>query len=94
MNDKFQKEIFINLSDKGLSKIMLCLKSDKIGTQLIIILEIRKLSCKILIELINNNEVLQNIFCEKFSFNPIGSIIILNWFPKILKENLNLDGSN
>jgi hypothetical protein len=29
--DKNQKEVFINLGDKGLSKIMLGLKSDKIG---------------------------------------------------------------
>lgn len=48
---------------------------------------------KFLIELIYNNEVLQNIFCEKFNFNPIGSAIVLNWFPTILKDNLNLDGS-
>ena len=43
--------------------------------------------------MIYNNEVLQNIFCEKFNFNPIGNTIVLNWFPIILKENLNLDGS-
>jgi hypothetical protein len=44
-----------------------------------------------LIELIYNNEVLQNIFCEKFNFNPIGNVICLNWFPKTLKEHLTLD---
>jgi len=85
ISEKFQKEVFINLSDKGISKIMLTMKNDNI--------ELRKISGKLLIELLNNNEVLQNIFCEKFNFNPIGNIICLNWFPKILKENLNMDGS-
>jgi hypothetical protein len=46
-----------------------------------------------MIEILYNNEILQNIFCEKFNFNPIGNAICLNWFPKILKENVNIDAS-
>ena len=92
MNDKFQKEIFINLSDKGLSKLMFLMKCESIG-MIIDLLDIRKMSVKLLIEMMFNNEVLQNIFCEKFNFNPIGNIICLNWFPKVLKENLTLDAS-
>jgi hypothetical protein len=46
---------------------------------------------KVLIDLLYNNEVLQNIFCEKFNFNPIGNIICLNWLPKYLKENIRID---
>ena len=42
-------------------------------------------------ELLYNNEVLQNIFCEKFNFNPIGNVICLNWLPKDLKDNLKID---
>lgn len=44
-----------------------------------------------MIELLNGNEVLQNIFCEKFNFNPIGNVICLNWLPSVLKENLKID---
>jgi hypothetical protein len=92
ISEKFQKEVFINLSDKGISKIMLTMKHENIGKKIIIYIELRKISCKLLIELLNNNEVLQNIFCEKFNFNPIGNIICLNWFPKVLKDYLNMDG--
>jgi hypothetical protein len=46
-----------------------------------------------MIEILYNNEILQNIFCEKFNFNPIGNAICLNWFPKILKEHVNIDAS-
>jgi hypothetical protein len=53
--------------------------------------EVRKTSCKVIIELLNNNEVLQNIFCEKFGFNPIGNVICLNWLPRTLKENIKID---
>jgi hypothetical protein len=54
-------------------------------------LDTRKNACKVLIELLNNNEVLQNIFCEKFNFNPIGNVICFNWLPRLLKENLKID---
>ena len=93
INEKFQKEIFINLSDKGLSKLMLLMKSESIGKNDNDQIDVRKMSVKLLLELIYNNEVLQNIFCEKFNFNPIGSIICLNWFPKVIKENITLDAS-
>jgi hypothetical protein len=53
--------------------------------------DLRKLSCKILLEILNNNEVLQNIFCEKFNFNPIGNVICINWLPRQLKENIKID---
>lgn len=71
------------MSDKGFNKLLACLKDRK--------LEIRKLSLRILLDLLYNNDVLQNIFCEKFNFNPVGNVICLNWMPKLLKENLRLD---
>jgi len=55
--------------------------------------EIRKGSVKLLNEVLFNNEVLQNIFCEKFGFNPIGNIICLNWMPKYLKEHIQINES-
>lgn len=82
-NEKTQKEIFINLSDKGLNKILLGIKDE--------IYEIRILSFKLLLDLLNNNEVLQNIFCEKFNFNPIGPVICINWFPKCLRDNIKFN---
>lgn len=80
INEKNQKDVFIYLSDRGLSKLLTSMKESSS--------EIRILSLKFLIELLNNNEVLQNIFCEKFNFNPIGSVICINWFPKVLRENI------
>ena len=75
--------MFIFLSDKGLSKL---LGSSKDGNT-----DVRKSSIRLVLELLNNNEVLQNIFCEKFNFNPIGNVICLNWLPKYLKENVKID---
>jgi len=83
LSDKLQKDIFINLSDRGLTKLLNGIKDNNV--------ELRKASAKALIDLISNNEVLQNIFCEKFNFNPIGSVICLNWFPKYLKEHVKID---
>ena len=52
---------------------------------------LRKLSFIVLILILHNNENLQNIFCEKYNFNPIGNVICLNWLPSIFKEKVNLD---
>ena len=82
-NEKYQKEIFIQLSEKGLNKLLNVMRENN--------LELRKLSAKVIIELINNNEILQNIFCEKFNFNPIGSVICINWIPKCFKECVPID---
>lgn len=54
---------------------------------------IRKMSFLVLIDLLYNNEVLQNIFCEKYNFNPIGNVICLNWLPPIFKEKVTIDTS-
>jgi len=83
ISEKFQKDFFIHLSDKGLQKLLSSLQHDNS--------EIRITAAKVLLELLYNNEVLQNIFCEKFNFNPIGSVICLNWLPKKLKENIKID---
>jgi hypothetical protein len=83
ISDKSQKDVYVYLSDKGIIKLMTALKDNH--------LEIRKLSCKVLLEMLYNNELLQNIFCEKFNFNPIGNVICLNWLPRYLKENLKFD---
>lgn len=52
---------------------------------------IRKMSFLFLIDLLYNNEVLQNIFCEKYNFNPIGNVICLNWLPPVFKEKITID---
>ncbi len=54
-------------------------------------LEIRKMSFKMMVDILFGNEVLQNIFCEKFGFNPIGNTICLNWLPRYIKENIKID---
>jgi hypothetical protein len=82
-SDKYQKELFIQLSEKGLNKLLNGMKDLNV--------DIRKLSAKVMIDLIYNNEILQNIFCEKFNFNPIGSVICINWVPKFFKETVNID---
>ena len=82
-SDKYQKDIFLNLSDKGLNQI-LSLMRDKNEN-------IRKLSFIVLINLLYNNDVLQNIFCEKYNFNPIGNVICINWLPSIFKEKVKMD---
>jgi hypothetical protein len=78
-----QKDIYVFLSDKGITKLLTSLKENNI--------EIRRTTCKVLLEMLYNNELLQNIFCEKFNFNPIGNVICLNWLPKYLKENIKID---
>lgn len=52
---------------------------------------IRKMSFLTIINVLYNNEVLQNIFCEKFNFNPIGNVICINWLPSVFKERITLD---
>lgn len=84
-NEKFQKETFIQLSEKGLNKLLNGMRD--------VNQEIRKLSAKVIIDLIYNNEILQNIFCEKFNFNPIGSVICINWIPRCFKEVIQFDES-
>jgi hypothetical protein len=82
-SEKFQKEIFIQLSEKGLNKLLNGMRD--------VNSELRKLSAKVMIDLISNNEILQNIFCEKFNFNPIGNVICINWVPKFFKEIITID---
>lgn len=81
--DKFQRDIYTSLTDKGFNKLISCLK-DKNE-------DLRKLAFKVLVDLLYNNEILQNLFCEKFNFNPVGNVICLNWLPKTIKENIKLD---
>jgi hypothetical protein len=82
-NDKLQREVFINLSDKGINKIIKNFQNENE--------EIRKISLRFILSLLGNNEVLQNIFCEKYDFNLIGNVICINWFPKVLKEIVSID---
>ena len=82
-SDKYQKDIFLNLSDKGLNQLLSLMKNKNEN--------LRKLSFIVLILILHNNENLQNIFCEKYNFNPIGNVICLNWLPSIFKEKVNLD---
>ena len=77
-----QKDIFVFLSDKGLEKLTEMIKMDNI--------EISKLSFQCLLNILYNNEILVNIYCEKYGFNPVGNVICINWLPKIFEEKISL----
>ena len=81
--ERHKKDIFLNLSDRGLNRLLSLLKYQNE--------EIRKKSFKVLVMLLNKSEILQNIFCEKFNFNPIGNIIVMNWLPLELKNKLKFN---
>jgi hypothetical protein len=84
VSSKNQKDLFINLGYKGISKILYCLKDENV--------EMRKLAFRLILALLNQNDILQNLFCEKFNFTQVGPVICLNWFPRILKDNIKFDG--
>ena len=79
---KNQKDIFVFLSDKGLEKLTEMIKMDNT--------EISKLSFLCLVNILYKNEVLVNIYCEKYGFNPVGNVICINWLPKIFEEKISL----
>ena len=79
---KNQKDIFVFLSDKGLEKLTDMIKMDN--------LEISKLSFLCLVNILYKNEVLVNIYCEKYGFNPVGSVICINWLPKVFESKISL----
>ena len=79
---KNQKDIFVFLSDKGLEKLTDMIKSDNT--------EISKLSFQCLVNILYKNEILVNIYCEKYGFNPVGNVICINWLPKIFEEKIPL----
>ena len=54
-------------------------------------IQVRKLSTKILISTLYNNEHLQNNFCDNFNFTPVTNIIVLNWLPKIMKQTITIN---
>ena len=79
---KNQKDIFVFLSDKGLEKLTDMIKIDNV--------EISKLSFLCLVNILYKNEVLVNIYCEKYGFNPVGNVICINWLPKVFEEKISL----
>jgi hypothetical protein len=79
---KNQKDIFVFLSDKGLEKLTDMIKMDNI--------EISKLSFLCLVNILYKNEVLVNIYCEKYGFNPVGNVICINWLPKVFEDKISL----
>jgi len=79
---KNQKDIFVFLSDKGLEKLTEMIKTDNE--------EISKLSFLCLVNILYKNEVLVNIYCEKYGFNPVGNVICINWLPKIFEDKISL----
>ena len=81
-NDRYKKEIFLSLSDRGLNRLLALLRTNRE--------DIRKEAFKVLVHLLKNSEILQNIFCEKFNFNPIGNVIVLNWLPDGLKDKIKI----
>ena len=83
ISDKSQRDLFLSISDKGIMKLLNLIKDEN--------LELRKLSVKVIIELLDNNETLQNILCEKFKFNPVGNVVCLNWYPKELRDVQKID---
>ena len=81
--ERHKKEIFLNLSDKGLNKLLALLKANNI--------EVRKNAFKVIVNLLSGSEILQNLFCEKYNFNPIGNVIVINWLPSELKSKFKLN---
>ena len=79
---KNQKDIFVFLSDKGLEKLTEMIKMDNT--------EISKLSFLCLVNILYKNEVLVNIYCEKYGFNPVGNVICINWLPKVFEDKISL----
>ena len=79
---KNQKDIFVFLSDKGLEKLTEMIKMDNV--------EISKLSFLCLVNILYKNEVLVNIYCEKYGFNPVGNVICINWLPKVFEDKISL----
>ena len=79
---KYQKDIFVFLSDKGLEKLTNMIKIENI--------EIGKLAFSCLMNILYQNEVLVNIYCEKYGFNPVGNVICINWLPKVFEEKISL----
>ena len=79
---KYQKDVFVFLSDKGLEKLTEMIKMEN--------LEISKLSFLCLMNILYKNEVLVNIYCEKYGFNPVGNVICINWLPKVFEEKISL----
>ena len=79
---KNQKDIFVFLSDKGLEKLTEMIKIDNV--------EISKLSFLCLVNILYKNEVLVNIYCEKYGFNPVGNVICINWLPKVFEDKISL----
>lgn len=81
--ERFKKDAFLNLSEKGFNKLFSLFKHQNDS--------IRKNSFKVIALLLTESEILQNIFCEKYNFNPIGNVIVLNWFPSELKSKIKLN---
>ncbi len=81
--ERHKKDIFLNLSDKGLNKLLSLLKANNI--------DVRKNSFKVLVNLLKDSEILQNLFCEKYNFNPIGNVIVINWLPTDLSNKFKLN---
>jgi len=97
-----QTDLFVNLNDKGLFRIMNGLKEHPTPGKIllhyiiinyVILIEIRKLYFKLFINMIYNNETVQNLICDKFHFSPIGSIICINWIPDYLLMHTTFDQS-
>jgi len=78
-NNKNQEIIFNLLNEDNLTLILTEMSENPC-------LNIRKLLCKFLIYLLNNNEKNQNLFCDNLNFNPISNVVCLNFLPKIFKE--------
>ena len=83
-NSEGQIDYYQTMSQKGLTQIVNFISQSTNET-------IRKLSTKIIVDLLYDNQTNQNKFCEKFGFTPIGGAICLNWIPKKIKEHLNID---
>lgn len=83
-NPDIQRDFYLTLSQKGLTQIFTSILNSQNET-------IRKLSTKIIIDLLYNNEKLQTAFCEQYNFTPVGNVVCLNWIPKQIRDHLNID---
>jgi hypothetical protein len=52
---------------------------------------IRKLACRLLIEMAHGNERAQSMMCEAFSFTPIKGQVALNNIPKNIQTQIIKD---
>lgn len=80
---KVQKELYACLSIKGFEKLTEIIRYDNP--------EVGKLAFICLINLLHKNEILINLYCERFGFSAVGNVVCINWLPKEFEEKVTLN---